>query len=1836
MNPHKRLARIFSFTLVCVFIAGNLSVPDDRGQHIASVFYRKSGARLANLAPASSVDLPGFREKFRAQEVLLSHKAVNHYIKDTLEKEFCVRQAVTQKVVFAAGENILAISVPGLLRKTGLFAHVGLGRTYKMPVIYVDGNFFNDEDVLKHETDEIIQWERFRQEELRLESKAMRAWIMKNPEAARQKAKEFHEKANKLKGIYELHVNKRDFDYEYITTLIDLYGEGADESDVTIAAIPTVAEGRWKDKDDLSVKRDGIFEALVDLFKHGSDPAKRAGVEGYLKKCDSALVAESVIEFMMHMQYTYYVQLDRLSGFDSSRSGRSERVDTPDPDLFESRYPPKYERDLSRLFSNWLPINDIADLEQFRKHVTECQNAFFRLAVKLGPDVTKKFITGFESEYYKRDIPNKVLFEHGMMIFPDEAFELDDTGKASFLKAIEELKMEPMVGYGIFSYAYMNMALEKDPRYIRYLEMAKTDANSLMAELAQEKDDNIALMLQAIIRQLQRESYKMQDVSSPVIQRVPLVRLGFDDSFAQKLFRKIIHILRYSKNMRLLRHAYALCAFVKDIPENMTLNDEPTNVRYLLCTLALSCVGENTDDTRLRCWMSRNIANFSFFEHAVAEEYDFLTLLSKVLKEEADTRNEGKLTSRLTAMLRRPLSLQEENILKYIIMDSSKLKRESPPEDTRLAIFKTLAVFAKDGLEPAKYEAAKAELAKRDPKVVAGSVVNLMMHMQYTCAVHMERLGITHRFYLSEPPEADLFKIIFPAEYNSELSQLFSGWPAATDKDSMLEFLHYTSKRQKALFKLAVDLGPDVTKGFILALESEYYKRDVPHKLLLDDETMFFVDGVFELDGTDKEKFLKAIDELKDDPMVGYGIFSYAFLKMAMKDDPAYAKYRKITYDNLTEDEVVALMDELAQEKDEHKILRIFHALLCRLQSESKIGRKERSFSIKRVPLEWLSFNTDTYKLLYSKIISVLRDSRDPFLIRHANALCVFIENLSEKTRNVAFSTATMRLCAKTDDIKKRCWLSRNLAAFSFAGFSSEFDFLATLARILNEEVDIYDYDAISRRMAESTGRPLSPQETTIIKLIVADPSLFKGSPASSAQPITEDQRLPVIKALVDFVKHGPNPAKCEAVKAELAKRDPKLVAESVINLMMRMRYECSVQSERLGIAERFYPKDVPSAGIFKADLPKEFEDELSQLFSEWWSPVIDEDSVEDSMSEFWSCANANQKRLFKLVVDLGPEATKSFILALENEYYKRDVPHKLLFDEETMFFQDGTFDLDAADKEKVLKAIDELKDNPMVGYGIFSYAFLGMSMKDDPVYARYHRITYEDLSEDEITALMDELSEEKDDKKIFCLFQALLYRLQRESNSERDESSMLLERVPLNILAFTNNTYSALYGKCWSIIRTSHNPFLLRHTYALFAFINDMRDDRNQAFRRMLRHVSECTDDIKMRSWLSRNMATFSFTGFSIGSEFDFLTTLSKVLNEEANIYNESEILRRTASLIGRPLSDHETKIIQWVLVDPSRLKGSPASLLDTIKKDRDLLEKLLSPEGVSVGELAVPREPFAERTVSKEIEMLKKLGIFVPANTKGQYRFSDMIAKEDISRIGHIIDAIKDIRMKIGKTEKPLDRYEIPGSEILAVGRLVENAYDTENARYLLGEVFNAPIDGRIYEIRYDISRLSASQVKVIEEYARALQVRAQRPDNIKARPFRGGAEAKEPLITVRCTGTNFKGEGSVDVLVQKGELKDYRLRITGMINIALAASNIPDNLTKEQIAVYGDVVRVIKNQYRAIVGKELAVSDESPEDFLKAIRRIVLDLPASDRISIEGIEEYNRAMQQTLAAA
>jgi len=147
--------------------------------------------------------------------------------------------------------------------------------------------------------------------------------------------------------------------------------------------------------------------------------------------------------------------------------------------------------------------------------------------------------------------------------------------------------------------------------------------------------------------------------------------------------------------------------------------------------------------------------------------------------------------------------------------------------------------------------------------------------------------------------------------------------------------------------------------------------------------------------------------------------------------------------------------------------------------------------------------------------------------------------------------------------------------------------------------------------------------------------------------------------------------------------------------------------------------------------------------------------------------------------------------------------------------------------------------------------------------------------------------------------------------------------------------------------------------------------------------------------------------------------------------------------------------------------------------------------------------------------------------------------------------------------------------------------------------------------YLIKYDASRLSGSQIGIIREYTALLDKRSSA--EVKTRPFSSAKGSRETLLAVYCAGREFKGEGHVDLAIPPEErLDEYALKMNELLDVALAASSIPDEIladgTGENFSMFFEF---ISSQYEKIIGKNLILPGKI-EEKLRAVKNIVLELP------------------------
>ncbi len=217
------------------------------------------------LAPELRATIDEFKEQYLVRSTLIAHDAVNAYIKLKINPSSLPKIDITalpqcrsDRIISISkglefNQDILIVGIDGLLKNTGQLAHVGLGRKNSQPVIYIDSRYFYDEDVLRHEKDEIAQWETERRRR-HLTHIEMRDWIKKYidiPEpltglTTRRIAENIHASSHNIEHIYS-DLKKKSLDYlefKNIYSLYLAYGLNDVGDDINIAARKNVSGRR--------------------------------------------------------------------------------------------------------------------------------------------------------------------------------------------------------------------------------------------------------------------------------------------------------------------------------------------------------------------------------------------------------------------------------------------------------------------------------------------------------------------------------------------------------------------------------------------------------------------------------------------------------------------------------------------------------------------------------------------------------------------------------------------------------------------------------------------------------------------------------------------------------------------------------------------------------------------------------------------------------------------------------------------------------------------------------------------------------------------------------------------------------------------------------------------------------------------------------------------------------------------------------------------------------------------------------------------------------------------------------------------------------------------------------------------------------------------------------------------------------------------------------------------------------------------------------------------------------------------------------------------------------
>jgi len=335
---------------------------------------------------------------------------------------------------------------------------------------------------------------------------------------------------------------------------------------------------------------------------------------------------------------------------------------------------------------------------------------------------------------------------------------------------------------------------------------------------------------------------------------------------------------------------------------------------------------------------------------------------------------------------------------------------------------------------------------------------------------------------------------------------------------------------------------------------------------------------------------------------------------------------------------------------------------------------------------------------------------------------------------------------------------------------------------------------------------------------------------------------------------------------------------------------------------------------------------------------------------------------------------------------------------------------------------------------------------------------------------------------------------------------------------------------------------------------------------------------------------------------------------------------------------------------------KGCPAELLNLFNNPshKTILQKALGEEGVRVDDV-FPLRGYTRETVLNEFNILVKLGMMelVPtAEVEGDkrynyYRFVELIRIERFGKIKDIIEVVNNIESETSKRgeTRPLWWASMTDAEISYTRSRVwgpcVDGFGIEKAVSLFDEVIPAKLEaGEVYKIRYNKTLFDEYQSRagldakyspraILQEYVKMLRFRAKDPKQIKIIAYRRKDRAFISVTRYANKGaTEPIGESSINI----GEdIFDRPLHLVKLLNMAFIASQIPNDVTREELSEYDHFISYINSQHKAITGKNISSSN-----ILQTIRHIVLSLPDAAPFPLQTLQEYYRRTIERLRYA
>ncbi|MFH1394911.1 MAG: hypothetical protein ABIH09_02005 [Candidatus Omnitrophota bacterium] len=249
-HKHKTWIKIIAAGVVCLFLMNSIVWGDIKIETVT-------------LSPEMRTTISKFRKEFEKKYFLLAHDAVNEHILGQIQKEtngdFSKMDQYEDEVISSEGQHtgVLVVSIKGLFKNTGQFAHIGFGsherNTEQKPIIYIDSEAYYDEGklqparqiILMHEKNEIYQWLK-KAKDLNIPlSELRKRWIKNNIEKAKKDAKSFHAAANENYNIEQL-FNQYSYmlDWEAIQKAYKKHGLDLDDKKDINAAAFSVNAGK--------------------------------------------------------------------------------------------------------------------------------------------------------------------------------------------------------------------------------------------------------------------------------------------------------------------------------------------------------------------------------------------------------------------------------------------------------------------------------------------------------------------------------------------------------------------------------------------------------------------------------------------------------------------------------------------------------------------------------------------------------------------------------------------------------------------------------------------------------------------------------------------------------------------------------------------------------------------------------------------------------------------------------------------------------------------------------------------------------------------------------------------------------------------------------------------------------------------------------------------------------------------------------------------------------------------------------------------------------------------------------------------------------------------------------------------------------------------------------------------------------------------------------------------------------------------------------------------------------------------------------------------------------